>query len=335
MKSIKLLLSMTVLGMAACTLLTGCVEQAQPPVVIPDDAPLGNGDWNNPLQAWQAHLGTTNGDREVNWVTGYIVGWINTDLGSAMTERSCVFGPPCNVNTNLVIAQYPYDPATWAELGYTWKNCVSVQLPSGDVRSALNLADHPENFNRQVTIKGTTGVKYCSVYGVKFTESYNWGDEGIYEEPAVEATFVKATEIKSGHKYAFVRGSQVGIPIIPSYSYGYIYMVDYKSTGADSFTTSEDNAFLFEAEGEGFTIRDCYDRYYYLESAYTSFQVSATKPAANYTWKVVFDTDHFNITNIGRPNTIDWIPTHSNFSTVATSEYTNGGPMLYEMQETE
>lgn len=528
MKKLSIYLSMAVIAAGVTTGLSSCSDDyAQPPVVIPEEeGKIGDGTWENPMQTWQAHYGTVVGERTSNWVTGYIVGWVDTSNGSTMKESSCVIGVPCNVNTNMVMAQYEYDPEKWAELGYTWENCISVQLPSGDVRNALNLQDNPGNFNRQVTIKGTTGQKYCGVYGVRSVVDYNWGDQGNYEEPIAEIggsyycdfnssadinfyiergwnnvtiagglsgwyvkknggdqfatcsaylgsetagpyenwlvtpgievskmekktlsfvtqagytapdseltvwlltttnprsctpkqiecviaqvpssgfsawtpsgeidlsgliepgydgkiyigfkytsshggngysstynvddvniggadvpdsdnpgadnpsteqkTFVKVTSVKSGHKYAMVHDGKVAIPIQANYTYGYLYVTDFQKVTEDSFTTSEANAFLFESEGDGYTIRDSYGRYLYLDETHTSFQLSAEKPEINSSWKVEYSDNHFNITNTGRPQIIDWADNYSNFSTVATDQYTNGGPELYEMQD--
>lgn len=519
--------------------LGGCSDEySQPPVVIPEESGvIGDGSWENPLQAWQVNLGTVVGpdERTSNWCTGYIVGWIDTSVSNTMSEATFQIGVPCNVNTNMVIAQYPYYAEgdaipegedgkplykTWEELGYTWEDCVTVQLPSGGVRDALNLVDNKGNFNKQVSLRGTTGSKYCGAYGIRSTADYNWGPQGKYEEPitpvgssyycnfdisadinyyiergwknvamdgglsgwyvksnsgqqfatcsaylgtqtggpyenwlispgididnadaktvsfstqagytspdsnltvwlltasspkncqpvqlecsiaevpssgfskwvssgdidlsgfsgkiyigfryyasqggqgyssefhidnfnlggaevpvdpdqpviepAVDKTFVKATEVKSGKKYALAHAMQVAIPIQEDYSYGYLYVTPFQRVTADSFITSTLNAFLFEKEGDGYSIRDYYGRYLYMDASHTSFQVSAQKPSANYLWKVEADGGVFKISNIGRGNVIDWVSNYSNFSTVSADSYSGTGPALYEMQD--
>lgn len=166
--------------------MTSCDDElAQAPVVQPADE-IGDGTWQNPMQTWQAHLGTTVGDRTSNWVTGYIVGWIDTSVSNTM--KGARIGTPCNVATNMLIAQYPYDEEKWAEMGYTIDDCATVQLPSGAVRTALNLMDNPGNFNKQVSLRGTTGSKYCGAYGVRQANDFNWGAIGRYEEPIREIT---------------------------------------------------------------------------------------------------------------------------------------------------
>ncbi|MDE6558308.1 MAG: choice-of-anchor J domain-containing protein [Muribaculaceae bacterium] len=156
-------------------------DLAQAPIVMP--APeIGDGTWQNPLQAWQAHLGTTVNGRTSNWVCGYIVGYVNTDDGNKV-----VIGSAGAVQSNMVIAQYPYDEEEWAEKGYTLDDCVSVQLPSGTAtRTSLNLADNPGNLNKLVSLRGTTGSKYCGIYGVRAANDFNFGAIGRYEPPMDE-----------------------------------------------------------------------------------------------------------------------------------------------------
>lgn len=164
--------------------LTSCSEDyAQPPVTMPEGG-IGTGAWNNPMTAYQCLIGSVNPDRDQVWVTGYIVGVINTEVGTVLNSRSAQFEGPFGVNTNLMITMNPeildLEPG---DDGYDtrWEQCASVQLPSGSVRSALNLVDHPDNLGRQVTIKGTTGDKYCGVYGLRSATDYNWGDQGKEE----------------------------------------------------------------------------------------------------------------------------------------------------------
>lgn len=159
------------LTMTACT-----GDYAQPPVVVPEGG-IGSGDWNNPMSVYQASLGSVskndNGtERTDNWVTGYIVGWVDVNITNVMKEETCKFTTPATVATNIVLAADPKET--------DWTKCIPVQLPSGSVRSALNLLDHPENAGVQVTIYGTTGSKYCSAYGVRSVTNYKWGETGVY-----------------------------------------------------------------------------------------------------------------------------------------------------------
>lgn len=180
MKRIKNIL----LGALALLSFTACTgDQALPPINKPaglGEANLGNGEWNTPMAAYQAALGTIphddfGYDRSEAWVTGYIIGWVNVDISNANLALAADFTLPAGVNTNIMIASDPNekDPA----------NIATVQLPSGDVRKALNLVDHPENLGAQVTIYGTVGNKYCGQYGVRTVTDYVWGDQGKEPDP--------------------------------------------------------------------------------------------------------------------------------------------------------
>lgn len=170
--------AMALMGLSACT-----GDQALPPINKPaglGDAKLGDGQWNSPMAAYQAALGTVphdefGYDRSEAWVTGYIIGWVNVDISNSNLALAADFTLPAKVNTNILIASDPEerDPA----------NIATVQLPSGDVRKALNLVDHPENIGTQVTVFGTVGIKYCGQYGVRSVSDYVWGDEGKEPDP--------------------------------------------------------------------------------------------------------------------------------------------------------
>ncbi|MBO7396529.1 MAG: hypothetical protein J6T89_00540, partial [Bacteroidales bacterium] len=46
-------------------------------------------------------------------------------------------------------------------------SCVAVELPSGKVREALNLVDHPELIGRKIYVKGNVVESYFSTVGLK------------------------------------------------------------------------------------------------------------------------------------------------------------------------
>lgn len=170
----------------ALTAFTACDgDQAMPPVNLPEalgEGTIGNGNWDTPMSAYQASLGTMPKDElgyehTEAWVTGYIVGWVNVDISNTNIELGADFTVPANLNTNILIASRAdeKDPSLVA----------SVQLPSGAVRDALNLKDHPENLYQQVTIYGEVGRKYCGAYGVRSVSDYKWGDRGVEPDPAM------------------------------------------------------------------------------------------------------------------------------------------------------
>lgn len=90
-------------------------------------------------------------------VKGYIVGWVE--------GQSYESGAKFNGNvtddtekTDVLLADSPdeTDPA----------KCIPVQLPSGAVRSKVNLKDNPDNYKKQVTLTGSI-EKYFGVPGLK------------------------------------------------------------------------------------------------------------------------------------------------------------------------
>ena len=99
-------------------------------------------------------------------VTGYIVGAMNS------TGYVPEFGTT-TVTTNILISDNP-DTNDEAE-------CLIVQLPTGDIRSALNLVDNPGNYKKQIKITGSI-EKYFQSAGLKTPTAFEFtGVTGISE----------------------------------------------------------------------------------------------------------------------------------------------------------
>lgn len=201
------LMAVMLIGLSSCS-----DDLAEAPVVLPDGG-IGTGEWDDPMTAYQCLLGSVNENlTRVPWVHGYIVGVVNTEVGNVLNERCAQFEGPFTVNTNLLIAMNPEEK--------DWEKCATVQLPSGSVRSALNLSDNPGNLGREVCIQGTTGEKYCGAYGMRDCSAYNWGDRGIEPVilPAIEGPFYQNFEsttewdtyAEQGWKNISVRGGLSG-----------------------------------------------------------------------------------------------------------------------------
>jgi hypothetical protein len=47
------------------------------------------------------------------------------------------------------------------------QQCLSVELRKGEIRTALNLKDHPENLGHQVFLKGNLVEAYYGLPGLK------------------------------------------------------------------------------------------------------------------------------------------------------------------------
>lgn len=98
------------------------------------------------------------GDTDV-WVYGYIV-------GGDLTSSKCSFEGPFSSRTNIVLAT----KSTCTDK----ESCISVQLPSGKIRDALNLVDHEDNLGRKVFLKGDIVASYYGIVGVQSVSEYSF-----------------------------------------------------------------------------------------------------------------------------------------------------------------
>lgn len=96
------------------------------------------------------------GETEV-WVCGHIV-------GGDLTSSSASFGGPFESRTNLLLG--PRSSTMDKDA------CLSVQLPSGSLRNALNLVDNPELLGRKVCLKGDIVEAYYGIPGIKNLTEY-------------------------------------------------------------------------------------------------------------------------------------------------------------------
>ena len=115
-------------------------------------------DWENAISVADAALHI--GEKGV-WVYGYIVG------GDLSSNGKNVKTGDITKSTHIAIATRSSVTAK--------ESCVAVELPSGRVRDALNLVDHPNLRGSRVYIKGnivesyfgTTGLKGCNDYKLR------------------------------------------------------------------------------------------------------------------------------------------------------------------------
>ena len=311
MKKINILLSGMLLATAG---LTSCSNDKElPPISYPEGGSaetIGTGEWDNPFSVWQVHAGVEMGEnengeaRDYVWMTGYIVGYINTFDGdyAKLREKSAVFSAEGAPNSNLLLAMTPDET--------NWENCIPVQLEYGTKGRDLSLANHPEYLHRQVSLYGTTGANYLSVYGMRNCNNYNWGPEGFYIAPPV--VFQRTYEIVDGGKYALVANNAfIAKPVTEGYSYGYLYVAE--GTASETLKTDVSNAFTFYKEGDYWIIKDSYGRYVYQTTG-NNFQVGTEMPTQNYLWSVTFDASGLaTITNVTRGNWIQYDPNYTSF----------------------
>ncbi len=118
----------------------------------------GDGTEASPYSAAQVVAMGTDANVANVYVKGYIVGWVDNTISNYADENNCVFSVPATAATNILIA------SNAGETDYT--KCAVVNLPTGTIRSAVNLVDNPGNLGKIVTMKGTIR-KYFAIPGVR------------------------------------------------------------------------------------------------------------------------------------------------------------------------
>lgn len=126
--------------------------------------PPGDGTQENPYTCSQvikmAPSSTTDAVESDIWMSGYIVGYYN--------DYAAHFETAGAVKTNILMSDNPQASDA--------SQCVSVQLPVGSVRDALNIADTPGLLGMMVSVNGDV-MKYNTLPGIKNTKAYEIGGE--------------------------------------------------------------------------------------------------------------------------------------------------------------
>ncbi|WP_277584947.1 DUF6359 domain-containing protein [Psychrobacillus antarcticus] len=108
-------------------------------------------------------------------VQGYIVGTANS--GTSYKQEA-----PFTAATNIGLADSPNETNP--------SNILPVQLPTGAIRTALNLKDNPENFKAEVTVTGSLEA-YFSVPGLKSPSAHTIISDGDTPPEAPEAELMQ------------------------------------------------------------------------------------------------------------------------------------------------
>jgi hypothetical protein len=96
------------------------------------------------------------GDEDV-WISGYIV-------GGDLTSSSASFESPFFSRTNIVLG--PKSSTTSKD------QCLSVSLPSGEIRENLNLVDNPSLHGRKVCLRVDIVESYYGITGIRNVSDY-------------------------------------------------------------------------------------------------------------------------------------------------------------------
>lgn len=124
---------------------------------VTDSFVLGGGDAGEIDNAYDVATAREHAGENDVWVWGYIV-------GVATNSKKVSFSAPFSKSTNLVLGT----KATTSDLDH----CLSVELPSGAVRGALNLQDHPELLGVKAYLRGDLVSAYYGIPGLKAPSEY-------------------------------------------------------------------------------------------------------------------------------------------------------------------
>lgn len=194
------------------------------------------------------------------WVKGYIVGWANTSASPYTVNASTAIFNAADVTlaTNILVA----DAANVTD----FTKCIAVQLPAGDVRSALNLQANPGNLGKAVSLKGDV-MKYSGVPGLRNTSDYKLDGTDTPPTPptpgevtSLNENFDTSTSIPAGWTSYKIAGDKEWY--IANYSgNNYASMTGYKGTAPfDSWLVTPgidmskvtDKVLTFETEVNGY-----------------------------------------------------------------------------------
>lgn len=295
--------------------LDGCIgfdpidDPDQPENPDQPDLPGGDGTKENPYTVEQV-LGGASG---TGWVKGYIVGSV-TDK----SYDSAVLGASPASQTNIIIAASPDETDA--------ANCVPVQLPAGDVRTKLNLADNPGNYKAEVTLEGSLEA-YFGKAGIKTVTAFTitGGTEVTPPDPADNLTFKAVTTITSGKTYAIVADGKAAK--VNTGNYGYLSVVDVTDTNG-TISAPADCAYTITAVDGGYTIAQSDGRYLYQTGTFNSFNFDASAVEGS-TWTITPDSDgKMVITNVSVNKSIQFDTQYTSYGSYP--DVRGVYPTLYE-----
>lgn len=124
-----------------------------------DDYVIGgeNGKGGDAENAMTVNQAMSSVGKEGVWVSGYVV-------GGDLTSSSASFKPPFTSRTCILLGP--------RSVVSDRSSCISVQLPSGDVRDALNLVDNPKLLGKRILIRGDIVESYYGLTGLKKCDAF-------------------------------------------------------------------------------------------------------------------------------------------------------------------
>ncbi len=164
----KVMFFAAIVALAACSNVNEPEPEPEPKVEI------GDGTKAKPYTVTEVIAlnpqSTTEAVKTAVWIKGYIVGYYNSTLNPAVVEAVA----PFTDDVNVMIAEKASETDK--------SKMVSVQLPSGAVRTALGLKTTPANFGKLILLYGDI-MKYNTYPGLKNTVGYWFVETNTGLEP--------------------------------------------------------------------------------------------------------------------------------------------------------
>lgn len=202
---------------------TGLIGFTGGTVTPPDEPSTGDSDGTeeHPYSVANVQAGATGTSA---WVKGYIVGWVE---GQVLADGAHFDLSGTVSQTNILLADSK-DVKDVAQ-------CIPVQLPSGDVRTALNLSANPGNLGKQVMLQGSL-EKYFGTAGLKSVTKYILDGTGTStpDTPSeavasINENFDASTNLPAGWTQVQVAGNKTWY-VATFNSNNYASMTGYKGT---------------------------------------------------------------------------------------------------------
>ena len=138
------------------------------------DTPTPSGNDGSEAKPFTIAEAIAAGSGTEKYVKGYIVGWVE---GQVLSEGAH-FDANATVKTNVLIADSKDETDV--------SKCMPVQLPTGDIRNAVNLQDNSGNYKQEVLLNGNI-EKYFGATGIKTTKYAKIGDKEAGTKPGGES----------------------------------------------------------------------------------------------------------------------------------------------------
>ncbi len=141
--------------------------------------------------------------------------------------------------------------------------------------------------------------------------------------------FVPATAVESGKRYLIVADGNVAKPIANTKNYGYLQVEKANAQEDGSIVVdNDDNAFVFTAVDNSFTIQQKDGRYLNQKGTYDSFNVD-TLAVDGSNWVVSFEEGKATITNTSVQKFVQYSTKYSSFGSYAESADDRVLPVLF------